>query len=362
MTTAQLRLLCLRSVSNISNARYEKHGTIHARALCDSDFIYFILSSQDSDIAIGAFQAQQPGGVKPVAEVVPYEDTKLVDGDKFLTAFDHASNMTYVMVIPSNATLPFLAIWPGHGSDVHIVPNLDVQLRQLVSIDWLPSQGLVATNSTHILRINPETGSSETIMRLSNQDLQNGGHTTTDGTYLYVHLHDGEEYWIGTFNFSAVPVSLTLSVPASMQDHILVAMHWSFKYNCIVAMRTADGIFVAMQVGNQSSLNASDFQKVREITGPHYTDCGLPQGNSATFVSGDFWYAALKCSPSEANEEGNYLTFIDMLSWNPKVIEEDNFDVMYVHSRSIFLTCCPPPAQCYVTACIRSVFIGASAP
>ena len=110
--------------------------------------------------------------------------------------------------------------------------------------------------------------------------MQNGGHSTTDGEYLYVHLHDGEEYWIGTVNFSAVPVSVTLSVPASIDDHILVAMHWSFKYNCIVAMRTADGIFVAMQVGNQSSVNASDFQKVKEITGPHYTDCGLPQGNS----------------------------------------------------------------------------------
>jgi hypothetical protein len=116
-------------------------------------------------------------------------------------------------------------------------------------------------------------------------------------------------------------------------------MHWSFKYNCIVAMRTADGIFVAMQVGNQSSVNASDFQKVKEITGPHYT------GNSATFVSGDYWYAALKCSPSGANEQGNYLTFIDMPSRNPKVIEENNFDTMYVHTRSLHLTsapCCPP--------------------
>ncbi len=104
-------------------------------------------------------------------------------------------------------------------------------------------------------------------------------------------------------------------------------------------MRTADGIFVAMQVGNQSSVNASDFQKVKEITGPHYT------GNSATFVSGDYWYAALKCSPSGANEQGNYLTFIDMPSRNPKVIEENNFDTMYVHTRSLHLTsapCCPP--------------------
>jgi hypothetical protein len=320
---------------------------------------------QDSDVAIGAFQAQQPGEVKPVAEVVPYGDTKLVDADKFLTAFDHTTNMTYVVVSPSNASLPFLAIWPGHGPDVHIVPNLDAQLRQLVSIDWIPSQGLIATNSTHILRINPETGSFEAITQLSDHDLQNGGHSTTDGEYLYVHLHDGEEYWIGTVNFSAVPVSVTLSVPASMGDHILVAMHWSFKYNCIVAMRTADGIFVAMQVGNQSSVNASDFQKVREITGPHYTDCGLPQGNSATFVSGDYWYAALKCSPSDANEQGNYLTFIDMPSRNPKVIEENNFATMYVHARSVHLTNaprCPHPSRCHITACSRSVFIGASAP
>lgn len=82
-------------------------------------------SLQDSDVAIGAFQAQQPGGVKPVAEVIPYEDTKLIDADKFLAAFDHTSNMTYIIVSPSNASQPFLAIWPGYGPDVHIVPHLD---------------------------------------------------------------------------------------------------------------------------------------------------------------------------------------------------------------------------------------------
>jgi hypothetical protein len=54
----------------------------------------------------------------------------------------------------------------------------------------------------------------------------------------------------------------------------------------------------------------------------------MPQGNSATFVSGDYWYAALKCAPSDANEQGNYLTFIDMPSRNPKVIEENNFETM----------------------------------
>jgi hypothetical protein len=322
-------------------------------ASCDSDSILY---SQDSDIAIGAFRAQQPGEVRPVAEIVPYEDTKIVDADKFLTAFDHTNNMTYVMVTPSNATLPFLAIWPGYGSDVHVVPKLDEQLRQLVSIDYIPSHGLIATNSTHILKIDPDTGSFEAITQLSDHGLQNGGHTTTDGQYLYVHLHDGEQYWIGTVNFSAVPVSVTLSVPASMDDHILVAMHWSFKYNCIVAMRTADGIFVAMQVGNQSSVNASDFQKVREITGPHYTDCGLPQGNSATFVSGDYWYAALKCSPSGANEQGNYLTFIDMPSWNPKVIEENNFDTMYLRPRSR-LTHVLPSSYSILCNCMSQVGI-----
>jgi hypothetical protein len=134
--------------------------------------------------------------------------------------------MTYVLVNPSNATLPFLAIWPGHGSDVHIVPNLDAQLRQLMSIDWIPSQGLVATNSTHILRISPETGSFEAIMPLSDHDLQNGGHTTTDGTHLYVHLHDGEEYWIGTVNFSATPASISLSVRTS-----------TFTGRCLSALR-----------------------------------------------------------------------------------------------------------------------------
>ena len=343
MTTARLPSPCLKSASNISNARYDNNTAPFRNALarCCNPVLY----SQDSDIAIGAFQAQEPGGVKPVAEVIPYEDSKLVDGDKFLTAFDHTNNMTYIVVIPSNATQPFLAIWPGYGSDVHIVPNLDVQLRQLMSIDWIPSQGLIATNSTHILKINPESGSCEAIVQLSDRDLQNGGHSTTDGTHLYVHLHDQESWWIGTVNFSTTPASISLSVPARMSDNILVGMHWSFKYDGIVAMRTADGIFIAMQVGNQSSVNASDFHKVREVTGPHYTQCGLPQGNGATFVSGDYWYANLECSPSAANEQANYLTFIDMPSKNPKVIQEEILGAMYVHTLSYSLCCLLPALQ-----------------
>jgi hypothetical protein len=333
--TALLRLLSWSIASSTSNARYEQLHSFcdRVRTSARSESLTSVTrcllnNSQDSDIAIGAFPAQQPGVAKPVAEIIPYEDTKLADADHFLTAFDHTNNMSYIIVSPSNASLPFLAIWPGHGSDVRVVPNLDAQLKQLTSIDWIPAQGLIATNVTHVLRIDTKTGSYEAVMQLSDRDLQNGGHTTTDGTHLYVHLHDGEEYWIGTVNFTTTPVSISLSVPASMGDHILVGMHWSFKYDGLVAMRTADGIFVALQVGNQSSVNASDFQKVREITGPHYTDCGMPQGNSATFVSGDYWYAALKCAPSDANEQGNYLTFIDMPSWNPKVIEENNFDSM----------------------------------
>ena len=176
--------------------------------------------------------------MKPVAEVVPYQDTKLVAGDKFLTAFDHTNNMSYILVVPSNASQPYLAIWPGHGRDVHIVPNLDAQLRQLVSIDWVPAQGLIATNFTHILRINTETGAFETLIPLSDHDLQNGGHVTTDGTHLYAYLHDGDQYYIATVNFSASPASISLSLPCSIQDHTFVAMHWSFKYGCLVAMRS----------------------------------------------------------------------------------------------------------------------------
>ena len=56
--------------------------------------------------------------------------------------------MSYIIVSPANTSLPFLAIWPGHGSDVSIVPNLDAQLKQLISIDWIPAQGLIATNVT----------------------------------------------------------------------------------------------------------------------------------------------------------------------------------------------------------------------
>jgi hypothetical protein len=117
----------------------------------------------------------------------------LADADTFLTAFDHTNNMTYIIVNPKNDTQPWLAVWAGHGSDVHIVPNLDKQLTQLVSIDWIPSQGLVATNFTHILKINPNNGSFETVAALSDHDLQNGAHTTTDGTHLYVHLHDSDQ-------------------------------------------------------------------------------------------------------------------------------------------------------------------------
>ena len=48
-----------------------------------------------------------------------------------------------------------------------------------------------------------------------------------------------------------------------------------------------------MEVGNQSSLDAAEFQKVKEIIGPHYSDCGRPLSNAATFVAGDWFYAAL---------------------------------------------------------------------
>ena len=181
--------------------------------------------------------------MKPVAEVVPYEDTKLVQGDRFLTAFDHSNNMSYILVIPSNSSQPFLALWPGHGSDVHIVPNLDVQLRQLQSIDWLPAQGLIATNSTHILKIDPETGAVDTLGALSDHDLQNGAHTTTDGVNLYAYLHDGDSYYIATINFSTTTASVSLSLPCSIQDHTLLALHWSFKYDRLVAMRTSAGVF-----------------------------------------------------------------------------------------------------------------------
>jgi hypothetical protein len=318
---------------------------------------------QDSDIAIGAFTAQQPGSVKPVAEVVPYEDTKLVDGDNFLTAFDHATNMSYILVIPSNATQPYLALWPGHGSDVHIVPNLDVQLRQLQSMDFIPAQGLVATNNTHILKIDSETGAVTALAPLSDHDLQNGAHTTTDGVYLYAYLHDGDQYFIATINFSTTPVSVSLSLPCSIQDHTLLALHWSFKYDRLVAMRTSAGVFQGMEVGNQSSLDAAEFQKVKEIIGPHYSDCGRPLSNAATFVTGDWFYAALKCS-DESGREGSYLTFIDMPSHNPKVIEEQNFESLCDFPPFHFIFCALffDPATLQSLFCRREIFIGASAP
>ena len=113
-----------------------------------------------------------------------------------------------------------------------------------------------------------------------------------------------------------------------MQEHTFVAMHWSFKYNGLVAMRTSAGLLSGMEVGNQSSLDASGFQKVVEILGmPHYTDCGLPKNNAATFVTGDYWYAALDCK-DDSNEQSYQLTFIDMPSKNPKVIGEQIFGPM----------------------------------
>ena len=135
-------------------------------------------------------------------------------------------------------------------------------------------------------------------------------------------------YFIATVNFSTSPVSISLSLPCSMQEHTFVAMHWSFKYNGIVAMRTSAGFLSGMEVGNQSSLDASGFQKVVEILGmPHYTDCGLPKNNAATFVTGDYWYAALDCK-DDSNDQSYQLTFIDMPSKNPKVIGEQIFGPM----------------------------------
>lgn len=40
-----------------------------------------LILTQDSDIAIAAFQAQQPGGAKPVAEIIPFEPSALADAD-----------------------------------------------------------------------------------------------------------------------------------------------------------------------------------------------------------------------------------------------------------------------------------------
>ena len=50
-------------------------------------------------------------------------------------------------------------------------------------------------------------------------------------------------YYIATINFSTTPVSVSLSLPCSIQDHTLLALHWSFKYDRLVAMRTSAGVF-----------------------------------------------------------------------------------------------------------------------
>jgi hypothetical protein len=138
-----------------------------------------------------------------------------------------------------------------------------------------------------------------------------------------------------------------------------------------VAMRTSAGTFAGMEVGNQSSLDAAQFQKVREIIGPHYSDCGRPLSNAATFVSGDWFYAALKCS-DESGREGSYLTFIEMTSHNPKVIEEQNFESLYDSPRFPCMNHTFPlsPLLCaqknFDFLCSRplsrEIFIGASAP
>ena len=327
MTMALLPSACSNIAKHPLNARCEDSA-----APCDQ--VVSLIRFQDSDIAIAAFAAQEPGSAKPVAEIIPYEPSALADADTFLTALDPTSNMTYIIANPMNGSQPWLAIWPGHGSDVHIVPNLDKQLLQLVSIDWIPSQGLIATNFTHVLKIDPDNGSFETVIALSDRDLQNGGHVTTDGSHLYVHLHDSDQYYIATVNFST-PVSIYLSLPDSMLEHTFVAMHWSFKYDSLVAMRTVSGPAYGMEVGNQSSHDAAQFEKVIEVLGiPHYTDCGLPKNNAATFVTGNFWYAALNCHDNSGSNSQSYqLTFIEMPSKNPKVIGENIFGPMYEHAR-----------------------------
>jgi hypothetical protein len=300
---------------------------------------------QDSDIAIAAFNAQQPGGAKPVAEVVAYEPSPLLDSDKFLTAFDHSSNATYIIISPSNGSQPWLAIWPGSGSAVHVVPNLDKQLAQLSTLNIIQGFGLIATNDTHVLRINPDNGSFESVMPLSDHELQNGAHATTDGEHLYVHLHDSDQYYIATYNFSTSPASMSLSLPNSINNNQFYAMHWSHKYNCIVAMRSSSSIAAGMEVGNQSSVDAAQFQKVVEILGlPHYSDCGRPKDNAHTFVTGDYWYAALDCTGDEGGRQSYGLTYIEMTSKNPKVIFEQIFGPMYEHThRNCFLLV--PPRQ-----------------
>jgi hypothetical protein len=308
-----------------------------------------MLNLQDSDIAIAEFPAQQPGGAKPVAELIPYEPSALADADIFLTAFDHSSNATYIIVNPANGSLPWLAIWPGHGSDVHVVPNLDKQLNQLVSIDFIHGLGLIATNNTHILKIDPENGSFETVMPISDRELQNGAHATTDGAHLYLHVHDSDQYYIATYNFSTSPASVSLSLPNSINNNQFYAMHWSYKYNCIVAMRSSSSIAAGMEVGNQSSVDAAQFQKVVEVLGlPHYSDCGRPKDNAHTFVTGDYWYAALDCSDDQ-NGQTYGLTFIEMTSKNPKVINEQIFGPMYEHS-PLHWPLAPPRKNSYYVA------------
>jgi hypothetical protein len=156
----------------------------------------------------------------------------LVNNDKFLTAFGHRNNATYILITSSNGSKPWLAVWSGHGSDVRVIPNLDQQLAQLVSMDFLPGIGLAATNDIHVLIINPDNGSFQTAVPLSDRGLENGGQTTTDGSNLYVYLTDSEHsfYYIATVHISATHASVSLSVPSSSKS-----MFW---LECIGATNT----------------------------------------------------------------------------------------------------------------------------
>jgi hypothetical protein len=136
-----------------------------------------------------------------------------------------------------------------------------------------------------------------------------------------------------------------------MLEHTFVAMHWSFKYDSLVAMRTVSGPLFGMEVGNQSSHDAAEFEKV--VTGiiPHYSYCGLPKNNAATFVTGNFWYAALNCEDKTGSNSQSYqLTFIEMPSKNPKVIGETIFAPMYAHAMHCFICSAP----CAATTCLLS--------
>ena len=164
-------------------------------------------------------------------------------------------------------------------------------------------------------------------------------------------------------NFSTSPVSISLSLPNSMQSNRFLSMHWSYKYDCIVAMRSASGVAAGLEVGNQSSLDAGQFQKVTEILGlPHYSDCGQPKDNAATFVTGNYWYAALDCSND--NGQTYQLTFIEMTSKNPKVIGEQIFGPMCERARTTLFARLPIPliAACGLTPYFRDTFIGSPAP